>query len=914
MSFVGRLTALTLVLTFFFSAVAVSPTLAQTQSTATIAGNIVDRAGGTGVPGATLTLFRGESNKVATTKSDAAGNFTFTVPDAGIYYIQIAALGYQTVRTDDVTVVAGVTSSVRAVVARSTTSGSSDLREIGRVGVSRTTGNGSLLTSTTINQSVSSELLKREGYIRISDSLDTLNGINLSGLSSSVGDSQFINIRGFGSAETSTLVDGHPVGPQGAVSGGYDFQNSPFYAIGNTQVTYGSGALGLYGTSSIGGTVDLQTIVPTRNNELTLSQGVGFEGRRFTNIQATGTVLNDRLGFALVHAVDGTYGTQPLQARLQAGSLLGNFSPANAALYTYPTSGDYLLRNDLFKLKYKLSDATSFEATALNADSFNDKSGNGDNCYFSEGLQVYNAQQQSLTANTYAVPLTNGTDTVSVDCPAGSLGATLDDRTGTCLTAFDYARRSAGYVAGGAGPYQAHRFNDYHGRITTKLGNNTFTLDGFGNRYSTDYSRAVTSAANPTPGQNAQYYDTTGLLISDDIATKTNDLGFGFFVEHQNHTGTTLQPLGNGYHFAIGANQIPGAVFALGERNFFVRDQYTPDGPLSIFLNAWLRRSTVTNKQTFDPRLSFVYKVTPSDIVRLTGGRSDAAPAPDLLSGPVTLNTTPSNITPQCGSQLTTIGNSSNPNLIQESSTDYEIGYGHRFSGDNVFNIDGYFSFEKNRIFRGQIPVTSVPFVIPDNLLQQYLKRVAVFCPNAPGTLAELAYSANYNAASTRYQGIELSGRYRLNRNAYLDYSYNVQSAANLNIPDSILSRNVLLINGNQIQGVALHKASLGLDLQNTHGFEARVDSYYQGQYNAYNRNPFFYANASITQKVTKNTSFNVGVLNLFDSVSSTLNTSGVGPYIAENRFGGDSNHFAQGSVQNGLTPITAVFSITTKI
>jgi len=912
----GRLTALALALTIFFSALLVSPTLAQTPpGAATVAGNIVDRTAGTGVSGANLTLYHGTGDKVSTTTTDTLGNFTFPVPSAGIYYVLISALGYQTVRTDDIAVVAGGTSVVRSLIARTHTATTGDLREIGRVSVSRASGNGALLTSTTINQSVSSELLRREGYLRIGEGLDALPGVNLTGLSSSVGDSLGIDIRGFGSAETSTLVDGHPIGPQGAVSGGFDYQDSPHFAIANTQVTYGSGALGLYGTSSIGGTVDLQTVVPTRKNELTLTQGVGYEGRRFTDIQATGTVLNEKLGYAVVHAVDGTYGPFKSQARLQPALLSGNFSQANQTLYTYPTSQNYLLRNDLLKLRYKFSDATSFEATTLSANSFDDKSGNGDNCYYSEGFQLYNAQQQSATPNTYNIPLTNGTDMATVDCPAGSLGATLDDKTGTCLTAFQYAQKSSGLFGGGAGPFQTHRFNDYHGRIQTRVGTNTITLDGFGNRYSTDYSRAATSAANPTPGFNTEFYDTTGLLISDDIATQTNDLGFGYFVEHQNHLGTFLEKLGDGYHLAVGAGKIPGAVFALGERNFFVRDQYTPNGPLSIFLNAWLKRSTVTNKQTFDPRLSFVYRVTPSDVVRLTGGRSDAAPAPDLLSGPVTLNTTPSNITPQCGSQLTTVGNSSNPNLIQESSTDYEIGYGHRFKGDNVINADAYFSFEKNRIFRGQIPVTSVPFIIPPDLLTQYLRRVATTCPNAPGTVAELGYAARYNAASTRFQGLELSGRYRLNRNAYLDYTYDVQSAANLGLPDFVLSKNVTFINGSQIQGVALHKASVGLDIQNSHGFEARVDSYYQGQYNAYNRLPFFYANASIKQQVTKNTSFNIGVLNLFDSISSTFNTTGIGPYIAENRFGGDAgNHFAQGSTQQGLTPITAVFSVTTKI
>ena len=78
-----------------------------------------------------------------------------------------------------------------------------------------------------------------------------------------------------------------------------------------------------------------------------------------------------------------------------------------------------------------------------------------------------------------------------------------------------------------------------------------------------------------------------------------------------------------------------------------------------------------------------------------------------------------------------------------------------------------------------------------------------------------------------------------------------------------------------------------------------------------YNRIPFFYANASLSQQVTKNTRLDIGVLNLFGSISSKVFTTGVGPYIAENRFGGDANSFQH---QTPQTPVTATVSITTRI
>ena len=922
MSRITRTAALLLALVFSFTTLATAPVSAQTApsgSAGTVSGVIVDRDGGTYLAGANLVLFHGDGKKVVETKTDRNGAFTFVAPSAGIYYVQISATGYQTVRTDDLQVAPGLNATVRATIERAQTSSTNNIREIGRVGVTRTGSGGVLATSTTINQQISSGLVQKEGYVRIGDALGTLPGVNLTGLSSSVGDGLGIDIRGFGSSETETLLDGHPIGPQGASGNNtFDFQVSPSYAIANTVVTYGSGALGLYGTDSIGGTVDLQTLNPTPQNHLQVSQGVGYEGRRFTALQATGTA--GKLGFALAHAVDGTYGPYKLQNRAQPGLFTatnaGNFSPANESLPAnyYATGSDYELHNDLLKVKYQFSNATSLQLDTTSAQSFSDKTGNGDNCYFTYGYQLNNALQNSSAPAPYTVSLTNG-NSVTVNCPAGQLGVTFNDVSAQCISAAQYAQNSYGLVGGGVGPFQTHRFNDYHGRIQTALGNNVFTIDGFGNRYSTDYNRNAIGQQFRT-----DFFDTTGLLLSDDIQTTNNEFGFGYFVDHQNHTGTFLNLTGKTPVFQIGVPSTPGLSLALGERNFFVRDQYTPPGPFSAYLNAWLKRSSVTQKQTLDPRLSLLYHVTSQDVVRLTGGRSDGAPAPDNVNGPLSLNQSPANLTPICGGQ-TRVGSSANPALQPESSIDYELGYGHRFAGDNVVNVDGYFSFEKNRIFRGVVPASSVPgVIIPASLLSQYFSRIAGFCgtPLSSLSYANLAYTAPFNAANTRYQGVEISGRYRLNPRLFLDYTYDTQSAVDLGLPDSLLKSNPTLIPGKQIQGVQLHKASAGLDYQSLQGFEARVDSYYVGEYNSYNRLPFFYANATLSQRAGRGTTLNVGVLNLFNSNVSTFNSTGDTPFIAENRFGTDQNATQQNAnlgIQNSaLLPITAVFSITQRI
>ncbi len=908
-----------LALVFAFSP-AWADTAQPTEGGGSISGQIIDQSGGIPIGGARVELSSGSVIK-QTTKADSGGHYSFSNLAPAIYYVIIRSQGYQTARTDDIAVTSGISTTLRSALARATTSGQ-EPRIIGRVSA-RTNGNGTLSTATTINQSFSSELLEKEGYNRVGDALQSLPGVNIEGLSSSIGDSIQIDIRGFNSSETQTLLDGHPLGPLGAGSGGFDFQDSPSYAIGNTQVTYGSGALGLYGTDSIGGTIDMQTINPTPQREFLVSQGIGNQGKSFTDFQATGMV-GDKFGYALVHGVLGAYGPYGPQKRYQPGlaSQTGDFSPANIAANTYLTSGNYLLRNDMLKVKYDFSKSTAFTATALSANSWDDKSGNGDNCYYSYGLRLFQAQGAAQSPNSLPNPpaLLPANAPALPNCPKGTVAATFDQLTQTCLTPQAYAKQSAGLNGGGPGPFQAHRFHDYHGRITTQLASNMFTLDAFGNRYSTDYNRNVNGSS-----YNTDYFDTTGFLLSDDIAGRLNDFGFGYYVQHQSHIGTYFDTNANQVFY--GANSTPGQSYALGDSNFFVRNQYTPPGPLSVFLNAWLKRSTVTNKTTFDPRLSFVYRPTNADVIRLTGGRSDGEPGPDLLTGPVSFNQTPSNITANCRTQsqapsvttLTSVATASNHSLLPETSSDLEVAAGHRFSGDTIVQADAYFSFEKNRIFSGNLPTTAFPNVqIPANLLAQYLNRINGQCTISNASLADLAYSTNFNAASARFQGIELTGRYRLNPRLFFDYGYNIQSAVYLALPGQILQSNVFDVNGAQINHIPLHKASFGLDYQDRHGFEARLDGYYYGENNSYARPAFFYGNVTVSKTLARGTTLNIGVQNLFDSASSSYFLFGAAPYAAENSFGTDvtalDQQNSQGIGQTGLLPPQVTFSLTQRI
>jgi len=899
---------------------------AQTQATVPIGGQLIDQAGGVGIANANVTLLSG-TERIAQTKSQADGSFAFPAQKPGVYRIEVSAGGYQGVRSDDLVVAPGSATNFRASLTRISTG--SDLREIGRVSTSAQ--RAAVSTSTTITQSLSSNLIQAEGYVRIGDALGTLPGVNVTGLSSSVGDDINIDIRGFGSNETQTLLDGHPIGPFGPGSGGFSFQVSPAFTIGETRVTYGSGALGLYGTDSIGGTVDMQTINPTRTPQLTLTQGYGNQGKSLTNLQATGTI--NKIGYALVHAVEGSYGPYKPANRAQSNALGTDISDANVLANTYTTSGNYLLRNDLIKLQYSINDKTQLTLSALDASSWDDKSGNGDNCYFNPSAQAVLGAGIASTPNTYPGGAKPG-DAGSITC-TNSIAANSNAGP-TCLTVGQYAAATSGLVPGGPGPWQARRVQDYHARLTSQLGSaNLLTLDAFTNGYSTDYNRnlaggtcannttcAATPGVDPNKfigGFDTGKYQTTGFLISDDISTTRNDLGFGFYTQNQKYTHNKFDNAGS---FGVGPTytivSTPGVT--VRNTNFFLRDDYTFSKVASVYTNAWLKHSDATNKTTFDPRLSLVLRTTPSDVFRLTGGRSDGEPSPLLTRGPAIYNQTVQNIS-TCQSKVN-VGTVANPDLQPEQSTDLEIGYGHRFKDDTIIQLDAYSSNEKNRIFGRRIPLTAALAAnIPPVLLQAYFDRVGNICQlGGPATIDRLAISDSYNAANARFSGIEVSGRYRFNRNLYSDYSYDIQSGVYNDLPDAILKANPYAINGAQISGLVLHKATFGVDLSDPRGFEARLDTNFVGSGNGYNRGAFFYSNAFLSQRFGRRTTLNLGILNVFNQASSNVVDIGGGAqqYIPENQFGGDLSVLDQavnnGTAVSGLLPTTFTLSITRRI
>ncbi|HMF27704.1 MAG TPA: TonB-dependent receptor, partial [Candidatus Cybelea sp.] len=342
--------------------IAASPAVAAPDPSAsgtTVSGRILDTQGGLSVPDATIDLMRG-GTVVATGHTDAAGRFRISNVPAGAYVVLVRANGYETTRLSPDLLVTSEAPEVSFQMAVSRQR--QGLKQIGYVIAG---GRTALQTTATISTHIDANILQSQGFQRLGDVLTTTPGVTTQ-TSSSVGDDMSLSIRGFDPTETATLLDGHPVGPVGAFGNGYNYNVSPFWGLSAADVIYGSGATGLFGTTTIAGAVNFQTINPTPQNHISITQGVGNNNKLLTGLLGTGTF--GKLSYALAWGSQGTTGNFPggfiqqtalLQTSVVNPGYKSNPPPpdlthANAfnLVNYYPVSGGYVQRNWVGKLIY----------------------------------------------------------------------------------------------------------------------------------------------------------------------------------------------------------------------------------------------------------------------------------------------------------------------------------------------------------------------------------------------------------------------------------------------------------------------------------------------------------------------------------------------------------------------------------
>ncbi len=214
-----------------------------------------------------------------------------------------------------------------------------------------------------------------------------------------------------------------------------------------------------------------------------------------------------------------------------------------------------------------------------------------------------------------------------------------------------------------------------------------------------------------------------------------------------------------------------------------------------------------------------------------------------------------------------------NPNVQPESANDLEAAYGHRFSRDTTFNVVGYVSSEKNRLFNGIEPIAQFgALALNDPILASsfggYAAKINSTCGskyNATTVLSALGITTTYNAASALYRGLEFNGRVRLDPKYYVDYTYNVQSSQLTGVPTTILANNPFLINDAQIYEIPVHTGSLTFDYDDHHGIETQLQGNYIGDNNQLNRPAYTYFNGFVSKTIGKHLRATLSSTNVFD-------------------------------------------------
>ncbi|HVR47989.1 MAG TPA: TonB-dependent receptor [Candidatus Binatia bacterium] len=853
-----------------------------------IEGKVVDVRNGLPILGASVTV-ESKGTAIERTATAADGTFKLTVAKPGTYSVVIAAQNYEPTEVTGV-VVSPAADDVRF---RTALAPGSQLQTIARVAADTS----ATARTSTVTEAVNPALMQQQDILRIGDLLGTLPGVTANASSSSVGDDESISIRGFDPTETATLLDGHPIGPIGAQGAGFNYADSPFWGLREADVTFGSGATGIYGVSTIAGAVNFMTIDPTQTPQFSAAQGAGSDGQLFSALLATGTL--GKFGYALAAGVQGTNGQFAPRFVTQQG-LLGadnngypNITRGNIQANTYAVNGAYDQRNNVAKLVYNLDSKTKIEATAYVATSWVDHTGNGDNDYNPYAYNLYE-YQQGLASN----PVTR------VRLPGGGVGkcrdsiAFLNDSPAGfgCYSASEAAALTAGPAGGGPNSFTALRNQDYHLRVTRAIGNTQLIVDGFEDNYAADDFSPPSAAIG---GFSSDIFRTHGFLVADEVPLSKNDLAYGVYFQHQAHTGDTFSQATDIFGNPL-VGLVPNQEFDLTSTSYFVSDQWTPNARSSAVANLWFQHSFNTRVTEFDPRLAYIYRPSVNETLRLSGGHSYSEPDPALLYGLPSLNSDVSGFNPICGrGDLNSIGSVSDPSLLPETATDVDLTYARRLTAGTDIQADAYEATEWNALLGGKLPLSATGFTqIPTRIVEGYLRKVNAFC-HSNATTADLAVSTTYNAGQERYRGIVISLDSHLTRHLELTADYNTTSEAYFNLAPNIMMNNVTFIDGQQVGQSPLHTADAGLAASGGI-FRGNFDAHYIGPGNWLNRGGFWYANMSLS--VThRPLTLTLGVNNVFNSVAANYGYVGLGAFQPENQYGTDRNSFDQGSELFGL-------------
>jgi hypothetical protein len=875
-----RLTAAVLV-----AALLVVPSVAFTDQTFSIKGKVIDAATGLALVGVNLQTV-GPTQKNAIT--DSLGTFSFSDLAAGTYSLQASLSGYETTLSEEFAIGPGFSLPLTLAMQRGRGAGAKRVLATTTITASR-----SLQKATVVYEQVSGNTLQRQGIARAGDAIRAMGGVdNTRSDTASFGDDVQLAIRGIGDLETVSLIDGHPVAL--GLASGLNYEVSPSFGLRAVSVVYGAGGGDLYGVDAIGGVVDMQTLEPTRIPSATLTQGWGTFSKLTSALQATGTLGNEHWGYAIALGTQGMNGPirNTVVPQPAAAFDISATDPTVVAAGLYPIDSNLTNKSQLYKLRYNFGSNTSITAAALSSFYWDNKSGNGDNDFLpmDTALAVGANKLASYTPPGNAPPF-NALN--PPDCPAGTFlgtgtggnaygygldGVTPDGGT-TCVTPQQWANLNSGYQ--GAGPaWQSFLNTDYQLRLNSTMGRNILNVVGYSDYYHTTYDRTSqlpfilipptgSSSCNPscTLEPRLAFWHNDAVNNAGAIATfalvgNNNEFAFGAYYNNITSKFNTSMNFPDGTCCFSGNLPDPSA----HETSFFFRDTYHPlSSPLTTYLSAYFKHSSLTNTSVIDPRIAFVNDQG-NDVYRIAFGQVSTQPALAQVFSPFSASPPGSLLGAVKCNTLNSIGNGGNPHAKPERASDSEFSWGHRFSGDSSIQLSLYTEPIIAQLYTQTIPVSQFPasfFGTTD--LNAYANFVTAACGGTNASnLQFLGVDGVVNIGSGIAEGIELTGRQRFGRQFYIDYGYATNSSYPLNVPVNILANNLSTIPGSQYPHIPLQKVNFALDFSFSKSVELRTETYFVAKNNPKNLPAYNYTNLVLSYFTGDRGVFTTTVNNLF--------------------------------------------------
>ncbi len=758
-------------------------------------------------------------------RSGPDGRFTVALPP-GTYSVAASANGFESARTDDVTVVAGQSANVNLTLANVT------LQTIGRVSRVRST---SINTTTAAQTFVSSQTFVDQGQGQVVNVLDQIPGVEINRNSSNApGANTSISIRGAQPYESQVLIDGHPVVSSANSAYGFNATFINSLLLGDVEVDKGPGNLPNTIENAVGGTLNFKT--PTITGGPTLDAVAGYDSFNGTTyaLRASDT-FGGKLGVLIGIAENKTPGSLTPQTiyggavypRVTAGTA---YEPRVGVLnFGYPATQNFTSNSQLAKLSYNFSPQTSLLLTQYSTQTNNDETGT--NYQYVDATIVPCIQTPPAgTATPVCTPGGKGQNYTSTP-NLGLIGHSVPINLYAPYpdtTEFDNEPIYSGEfrTVVGPGSLLARYYTGAINRIITQ----TFAPQAVIPCISPACPNGDDLTTNP-PTYNAYQgepyvEDTIDVLHGFDaqytVPTRNANVTLGFDRHTDTATFGEYDPTQGPPSFTQG--------LVIQSLAYSLRGDVRISPKLSLEAGNYLSNTSYVGTR-FDPRYGLTYRVNPNAVVRASYGSAYVAPyygivnaAAKLEQGALTLATGP---------------------FKPETSSGYDVGTDFNLGRNTLISADGY--------------------------LTNVFNRYASVTTQTSGTFEGKPYTSitqNGNQAVVREEGIELSvlraPRIGLGFHSAIDLlrDYAYDQDPNVSV-DSIFSATA----GNYVQLPTYPYSKIRNDLFYTFGnaSQARISATSYGANNAFGQSGFTEFDGSIRLPVQNSLVLNIGATNVFN-------------------------------------------------